>query len=71
VYDCKDGNKKVFERTMPPTVYPPNTGIPTSERQEGEFRNEFVHVLAEQVARHFYAYDRNADVAQDAMALKN
>jgi len=22
VYDCKDGNKKVFERTMPPTVYP-------------------------------------------------
>lgn len=71
VYDCKAGGKEVFTRTMPPTVYPPNSQIPTSERQEGEFRRKFTLVLADQVARHFYAHDRNVDVAQDAAALKN
>ena len=71
VYDCKAGGKEVFTRTMPPTIYPPNTFIPTSDRQEGEFRREFTLVLADQVARHFYAHDRNADVAQDASTLRN
>ncbi len=70
VYDCKAGGKEVFTRTMPPTIYPPNSQIPTSDRQEGQFRREFTSVLAEQIARHFYPHDRNEDVAQDAEALR-
>ena len=69
VYDCKDGHKMVFEKTLPQTVYPPNSGVPTSERQEAEFRRAFVKVLADQIARHFYAHDPHADLAQDALAL--
>ena len=37
---------------------------------EAEFRREFVAVLADQIARHFYAHDPYADLAQDAAALK-
>jgi hypothetical protein len=66
--DCS--NNIVFEKSLPPTVYPPNAGISTSEKQEYEFRQEFIRVLADQIARHFYAHDANADLAQDSMTLK-
>jgi hypothetical protein len=70
VYDCKAGGKEVFSRTIPPVVYPPNAGIPTSERQEGEFRRQFIGILAERVARHFYPHDQFGDIAQDVDALR-
>jgi hypothetical protein len=69
VYDCTKGGKLVFQKTIPQSVYPPNTGIPTSDRLEPEFRREFVGVLADQIARHFYNHDPHADFAQDAAAL--
>jgi len=69
VYDCKDGSQPVFEKDLPQAVYPPNTGIPTSEKLEVEFRREFVRVLADQIGRHFYAHDSYADYALDATAL--
>jgi ABC-type uncharacterized transport system auxiliary subunit len=70
VYDCQKNGKKVFEKTLPQSVYPPNAGVPTSERLEGDFRREFVAVLADQVARHFYEHDPYPDMAQDSDALK-
>jgi hypothetical protein len=69
VYDCKDGNKIVFEKHIPQSLYPPNSAVPTSDRTEGEFRREYILVLADQIARHFYAHDAYADYAQDASAL--
>jgi hypothetical protein len=70
VYDCKKGGKLVFEKTMPQSVYPPSTPIPTSERREADFRREFEAVLADQIARHFYAHDPYADMTQDVSAMK-
>ena len=70
VYDCQERGKMVFEKELPQAIYPPNSAVPTSERTEAEFRREFVAVLADQIARHFYAHDPYADVAQDASALK-
>ncbi len=60
----------VFEKTLPETVYPPNIGIPTSEKQEAEFRRQFVGELAEEIARHFYAHDTRVDFAKDAKAFQ-
>jgi len=67
VYDCV---KKcvVFEKPLPPIVYPPNIAIPASDRQEYDFRREFTSVLADYIARYFYAHDPHADVAMDAAA---
>jgi hypothetical protein len=70
VYDCREGGKVAFEKIMPQCVFPPNIGIPTSDLREADFRREFVTVLADQVARHFYAHDPHADLAQDAAVLK-
>jgi hypothetical protein len=70
VFDCRKGSKLVFEKTIPQSIYPPNAGIATSERTEAEFRREFLLVLANQIARHFYSHDPYADLGQDAAALR-
>jgi hypothetical protein len=70
VFDCHKGGKLVFEKAMPPSIYPPNAAIATSERTEPEFRREFMQVLANQIARHFYPHDAYADLGQDAAALR-
>jgi hypothetical protein len=70
VYDCKDGGKVIFEKILPQTIYPPNAFIQTSDVQESEFRREFVGVLSDQIARHFYSHDPNADLGQDNSALR-
>jgi hypothetical protein len=70
VYDSEKKWKKVFEKVLPQSVYPPNSFVPTSDRLEGDFRREFVAVLADQVARHFYSHDPYPDMAQDSAALK-
>ncbi len=70
VFDCKKNGKEVFHKSIPQCIYPPNGAIATSERTEPDFRNEFVGVLADQIARHFYSHDPYADYGQDAAALK-
>lgn len=69
VYDIKDGNKQVFAKSPRPSIYPPNTGIPTSEKQESQFRREYVAVLAEEIARHFYDHDSRVNFALDSTAF--
>jgi hypothetical protein len=70
VVDCVNGGKVAWEKHLPQSVYPPNTCIAASEVQEPDFRREFVHVLADQIARHFYAHDPHADLGQDGAALR-
>ncbi len=70
VFDCKKGGKEVFRKSIPQCAYPPSAPMPASERTEPEFRNEFVAVLANQIARHFFAHDPYADFGQDADTLR-
>ena len=70
VFDCHKGSKLVFEKAIPQSIYPPNIGVSTSERTEAEFRREYLLVLANQLARHFYSHDPYADLGQDAQSLK-
>lgn len=70
VFDCKKGGKEVFVKSLPQSKYPPNAGVPTSERLEPEFRREFIKVLADQIGRHFYAHDPHADLGLDAASLR-
>lgn len=65
VYDVADG-KVVFEKIPRPSVYPPNSAIPASEKQEAQFRREYVGVLADEIARHFYEHDSRATFAIDS-----
>ncbi|MDH3718408.1 MAG: hypothetical protein OES79_09845 [Planctomycetota bacterium] len=50
------------------STYPPNNGIPadlSNRRFEERFRQRFVRVLADQVARRFYDHDSRADIKTD------
>jgi hypothetical protein len=69
VYDCKTG-EVVFEKPLPQVVYPPNREVPAWGKPEAEFRREFVKVLADQIARHFYDHDPGADVAMDSKSIE-
>ncbi len=69
IYDCTTG-EVVFEQFPPQMVYPPNHPVSTSDTQEADFRREFVRVLADQIARHFYPHDPRAYWAMDAAALR-
>lgn len=68
VFDCKTG-KVIFKKQMPQTVYPPNSVVPTSEKQESAFRQEFVKVVAERISWLFTEHDRNADMDLDTRAM--
>jgi len=68
VCDCATG-EVVFEKDLPLVIYPPNHGIDTSDMQESDFRREFVEVLSDQIARHFYPHDPRAYFAMDAKAM--
>lgn len=66
VYDMENGGKQVYEKSLPRVLYPPHTPISSADKSEGEFRVQFLGVLAEQIARHFYAHDSRVDFATDA-----
>lgn len=70
VYDIADGGKVVFQKKMPQTIYPPNTGVPTSEKPEDEFRRQFIGVLGDEIGRYFYEHDASADFARDSNSLR-
>jgi ABC-type uncharacterized transport system auxiliary subunit len=69
VYDCETG-EMIFEKFPPQMIYPPNHSIASSDMQEADFRREFVGVLSDQIARHFYPHDPRAYWAMDAAALR-
>jgi len=69
VYDCRSG-ELVFEKRIPQSVYPPNREVSTLSKQEGEFRREFLRILADQLARHFYDHDPYADFALDSKSIE-
>jgi hypothetical protein len=69
VYDCK--TKELLWKKRPPrSVYPPNRVVQTSEKQESEFRQEFVHVLADQLGRYFYDHDPYTDFGLDSKTIE-
>lgn len=69
VCDMAKGGEVVYEKSIPEIVYPPQGGVPTSEKPEEEFRRQFIGVVAEQVGRLFYGYDYRRDVAIDSTTL--
>ena len=68
-YDCHTG-KLLFKKRPSQLIYPPNRVIQTSDVQEADFRREFIRILADQVARHFFAYDPHDDFALDSKRIE-
>ena len=65
VYDMQDSANYAFRRRMPDLRYPTTGVVHSSDVTEAKFRRQFIKVLSEQVARHFYKYDAYAKSAND------
>ena len=70
VYDLKKDREMVFQEYPPEVLYPPNTGVPISDKQESQFQREFVQVLGHRIARLFYPHDSNEFFASDSLAFR-
>jgi hypothetical protein len=68
VYDMENHDKEMWRRQMGQVQFPKNSGIPASDKPVQVFERQFVGVLAEQIAEHFYKHDPNARFALDAAA---
>lgn len=69
VYDVNNSGTVVFEKIPPQSIFPPNTGVSTQEKQEQEFLQQYLTVLSDEIGQHFYDHDSYASFAQDTMAL--
>lgn len=68
VYDMITG-EEVFSRSPPEVEFPVTAGVPSTSTSEREFRKLFMDNLAGRIARQFYAFDINEDVASDVETL--
>jgi hypothetical protein len=69
VHDMKKDGEAVYEKLLDRIVYPPNGGVPTSDKTEEQFRREFTAVVAERVGRSFYGFDHRDDYSLDTRVL--
>lgn len=68
VYDMQDHARLVWTREMGEVLFPLHSGVPAQDKAPQEFERQYVAVLSEQVAKHFYKHDPNAAFAIDATA---
>lgn len=68
VYDMMSGTS-VFSTSPPQIEFPVTAGVPSTSTSEREFKKMFLDNLANRIARNFYAFDINEDVARDVTTL--
>jgi hypothetical protein len=68
VYDMTNGDEEIFERNIGQILFPRNSGIPASDKPVKKFQTQFVGIVSQQVALHFYKHNPNATFALDAVA---
>ena len=68
VYDMRDHSKVVWNRKLGEVLYPVNSGIPSQDKPQQQFEQEFVEVIADQIAVNFYRHDPHDLFAMDAKA---
>ncbi|MCH5377778.1 MAG: hypothetical protein JJ992_27795 [Planctomycetes bacterium] len=69
VYDMNDGGKVAFRKNLPEFTFPQNGARHSTEMSEAQFRQLFVAVLAQDIAKYFYEYRFEDDFATDARGL--
>ena len=68
VYDMSDRGREIWERSLGKILFPRNSGIPSADKPVQEFERQFVGIVSDQIARHFYKHNPNATFALDAVA---
>jgi hypothetical protein len=69
VYDMSQNGQVVFRKTVPDFTFPRNGARHSTEMSETRFRQLFITVLSQHIAKYFYEYRLEDDFANDAFAL--
>jgi hypothetical protein len=64
----KDHDRMVWDKRLGQVLFPRNSGIPASDKPVQQFERQFVDILSQQIADHFYKHSPNASYALDAVA---
>jgi len=68
VFDMNNRGEEIWERNMGQILFPRNSGIPAADKPVQKFQAQFVGIVSQQVASHFYKHNPNADFALDSVA---
>ena len=68
VFDMDDEGREIWQKSLGEFFFPVNSAVPAQEKPLPQFRRQFINILAEQIARHFYKHDPHLDFASDGMA---
>lgn len=68
VIDVKDGSE-IFAPFTPPVIYPKYSGLHTASVSKEQFRQKYLEVVAAEIARRFYEFDLNEQIAVDTIDL--
>lgn len=68
VHDMQAGGELIWDRQMGQVAFPHNAPIPAADKPQAQFQREFIGVLANRIAVHFYKHDPSMNFASDALA---
>jgi hypothetical protein len=68
VHDMSAGGELIWDRQLGQILFPHNAPIPAADKPQEQFQREFVAILANRVAIHFYKHDPTLNFATDALA---
>ena len=68
VYDMEERGHLVWSRHVGQLLFPKNSGIPAQDKSVQNFQQQFVEIVAEHIAQHFYKHNPDASFAMDAIA---
>ena len=68
VYDMTDKGRRIWDRQLGQILFPKNSGIPAQDKPIGQFQRQFVDIVAQQIAVHFYKHNPDVEFALDATA---
>lgn len=69
VYDMEDKGRLVWDRDLNEFLFPVHGGVPVQERSVQQFQRQYIGVLSEEIARHFYKHDPHVAFASDARSI--
>ncbi|MEM6331550.1 MAG: hypothetical protein AAF790_15065 [Planctomycetota bacterium] len=68
VYDLAEGGELVFDDQLDSFRFPVHSGIPAQDKPVRQFQNQFVKILANEIAIRFYKHNPHDTFAIDAQA---
>jgi hypothetical protein len=68
VIDMNDGGREVWTKPMGEVLFPENSAVPAQEKALGHFQRQYLELLSQRIARHFYKHDAYVNFATDSVA---